>query len=1195
MLFSLGLNGFSAFGQTNASYSEYSFKTTENSDFRFRENKGQWNEAILYSGDFFNKRVSFLEDGLVVSSVRQVIDSNKDFSIPHRHRPEEFAAIKEQHLVWKLNFLNINEDCQLISENGIPSKAYYLYHDHIDASQDNIYDYSKLIYKNLYEGIDLHYYVDPMRGLKYDLIIHPFANLEEVQFSYEGIENLQILNNGDIRVVTAFGNLIEDAPISFQWINGQQKKVGIKYRLVNDSTYGFQIFENYIPSDLLVVDPFTLGWSTFIGGATPADGYSYDIALDADGQPHITGYYNAYYPVTPTAFDTSFGGITDAYVTKLSRNGDSVLYSTYLGGTGREEGEGIDIDFAGNAVVIGQTTSMDFPTTPGAFSRTKGIGDYEIFITKLNTTGTAAIFSTFVGGTSSEYGEDLYVDDTGSILFTGTTFSGDFPISAGAFDTLSVNSDAYFARLSSDGSQLLGCSFYGNDWNEYAYGIVADSEGKPVIIGITTGTDLTIPIDAFDTSSKGGDEIFIASLTADFTSLEYATYFGTNSNDLGNAIATDKNDNIYITGQVQGKDMPITDGVYQEIGFGYDIFVSKFNRELDSIIYSTYVGGTSTEEAFGITLNQAGEVFISGKTYYSGFPVSDSAFQSTSGGGQDMVIVHLNRFGTAFGDGGSTYLGGRANDYSKCAIDFYENSCQASFVVNGTSHSDDFPTTPGTVQPTKLNGPDDQPVVVKFEMENYTWPPPLRMDTSICEGDSLLIQAHEDRYVSWLWSTGDTAKSIYVKDTGWFALYITDTCGSNVDSFYLDFVSDVAGPIMQRDTVCDQDSFILTRIDPSAQNYLWSTGESDTSIVVWSTGWYILLRSNACYSAIDSFYVIIHKRADDLLFLDSLICKGDSVFIDGSGPNILKWNWSTGDTTYFTYLKDSGLHYLTYTDVCGSETDTTDISFYPGLLPAIVHEDTVCDGDSVLWLRNDPLTDTYLWSTGIADSFIYVKDAGKYYLDRSNHCYDAADTFNLLVDFEQSGLLPNDSLICDQPSFLIEPNLSGRVDLTWQDNSHGLNYNVTSTGWYILTAENKCGVFVDSVHLELLNSPLVTMPGDSLICEGEAILLSADPSMGFVEWSHIAMDNQLVVNETGNYWIRITNDCGSDYKTAHIVFENCCRPTIPNAFSPDGDGLNDEFLLIPTECYIENVDLKVFNRYGPTSFSITRIGKGLGW
>jgi len=274
---------------------------------------------------------------------------------------------------------------------------------------------------------------------------------------------------------------------------------------------------------------------------------------------------------------TNGGGFGDVFVAKLNAAGSALSYSTYLGGSGFDQGNGIAVDSAGSAYVTGDTDSTDFPTTPGAFQTTNG-GFEGAFVTKLNAAGSALSYSTYLGGSSVDGGRGIAVDSAGSAYVTGLTGSTDFPTAPGAFQTTyDGNEDVFVAKLNATGSALSYSTYLGGSGNDGGSEIAVDSAGNAYVTGLTDSTDFPTAAGAFQTTNGGSDfDAFVVKLNAAGSALSYSTYLGGSDDDLGQGIAVDSAGSAYVTGRTDWTDFPTATGAFQTTnGGGGDAFVTK--------------------------------------------------------------------------------------------------------------------------------------------------------------------------------------------------------------------------------------------------------------------------------------------------------------------------------------------------------------------------------------------------------------------------------------------------------------------------------------------------------------------------------------------------------------------------------------------------------------------------------------------
>ena len=370
----------------------------------------------------------------------------------------------------------------------------------------------------------------------------------------------------------------------------------------------------------------------------------------------------------------------------------TLAFSTYLGGGSNDSGSGIVVDSSGNAYITGNTSSTNFPVTPGAFqTQLASFPEPDAFVTKMNATGTALIYSTYFGGGTRDSGNDIAVDGAGNAYITGLTDSGDLPTTPGAFRTTIVSGDefnAFAMKLNATGTALVYSTYLGPILGT---GIAVDSAGNAFITGQATGNYPTTP-GAFQTVFGGASDAFVTKLNATGTALVYSTFVGGSGIDSADDIAIDSGGNAYITGSGQAG-FPVTPGAFQTVFNGLnDAIVTKLNSTGTALVYSTFLGGSGNDGGGGIAINAAGNAYVTGSTDSSNFPVTPGAFQTTKGAGLDAFVTEMSTAGNALAY--STYLGGDGLDFgTDIALDAAGN---ASAV--GLTGSTDFPTTTDAIQ-----------------------------------------------------------------------------------------------------------------------------------------------------------------------------------------------------------------------------------------------------------------------------------------------------------------------------------------------------------------------------------------------------------------------------------------------------------------------------------------------------------------
>ena len=437
--------------------------------------------------------------------------------------------------------------------------------------------------------------------------------------------------------------------------------------------------------------------STYLGG-TNSD-YGNSLAIDSGGNVYVTGdTWSPDFPTTVGAYDTLLGGNRDVFVSRLNSGLTSLLASTYLGGTNYDYGNSLAIDSGGNVYVTGDTWSSNFPTTRGTFR-----GAVDVFISRLNSGLTSLLASTYLGGSGSDYGNSLAIDSGGNVYVTGYTRSSDFPTTVGAYDTLlGGGEDVFVSRFNSDFSLFLASTFIGGNSTDSGYSLAIDSGGNVYVTGDTTSSNFPTTGFAYDTSHNGGKDVFISRLNSGLTSLLASTYLGGSGSDYGNSLAIDSGGNVYVTGYTSSPGFPTTSGVYdRSYNSNTDIFVSRLNSGLTSLLASTYLGGSAADYGRSLAIDSSGNLYVTGDTNSSDFPIAGGIVYDTShNGGRDVFISRLNSGLTSLL--ASSYLGGAGTEYgNSLAIDSGGN-----LYVTGDTTSSNFPTT-GFAYDTSHNGGKD--------------------------------------------------------------------------------------------------------------------------------------------------------------------------------------------------------------------------------------------------------------------------------------------------------------------------------------------------------------------------------------------------------------------------------------------------------------------------------------------------------
>jgi Beta-propeller repeat len=633
-------------------------------------------------------RVKFLARGRGYTLFLTPREAVLDLDVASQTKGARKAQKPARGAVLRMRLVGANPQPSVLGTGQLPGRVNYLLGDDARRWRVGIPTFSKVRYREVYPGIDLAYYGRQGR-VEYDFVVRPGADPNAIALRLAGAEHLSLTPRGDLLLRVDAGELRMQKPRIYQQLDGFRRNVRGGYVRKGASAIGFRL-GRYDASRPLVIDP-VLSYSTYLGGGGDEQGNL--IALDTARNAYVTGRSASVDFPTTSGADSSLGGTQDAFVTKLNATGSALVYSTYLGGSGLDDGETIAVDGATNAYVIGFTFSSDFPTV-GAVDSSLG-GTEDAFVTKLNPSGALA-YSTYVGGSGVDEGFGIAVDSAANAYAAGRTFSSDFPTVGGVDSTLGGTDDAFVTKLNAAGSALSYSTYLGGSGSEQAGTIALDSASSAYTAGFTGSSDFPTSAGAADTTLGGTTDAFVTKLNAAGSALSYSTYLGGSAGEsVAFGITVDGDFSAYVTSRTFSSDFPTTPDAFDStLGGTEDAFVTKLNRSGSALAYSTYLGGSGTERSFSVAVDKF-KAWVTGRTSSSDFPTTE-ALDSSLGGTQDAFVTKLNRPGAGLQF--STYLGGSGTEVGVgLALD---SSPNPNAYVVGATGSSDFPTTPGAFDTT---------------------------------------------------------------------------------------------------------------------------------------------------------------------------------------------------------------------------------------------------------------------------------------------------------------------------------------------------------------------------------------------------------------------------------------------------------------------------------------------------------------
>ena len=527
--------------------------------------------------------------------------------------------------VLRMRLLGAASATGLAPESLLQGKVNYLIGNDRSRWQIGVPTYARIRYTSVYPGVDLVYYGN-QNQLEYDFVVAPHSSSADIGLDMQGASAVRKRPNGELELQLSSGNIVWKQPVAYQLRGNNRELVEASYD-VDRNIVRFQLGA-YDHSRPLIIDP-VLAYGTYIGG--PDGSAPAGIAVDSLGNAYVGGSANsAQYPTTPGAFQTKQAGGQDGFITKLNADGSALTYSTYLGGSQSDSVYAIAVDSGGNAYVSGTTNSTDFPYTSGAY-HVSGNGSTG-FLTKLNPTGSALVYSAAIGDATIR---GVALDSVGDLYATGAAF-GNFQTTPGAYKTTvgttnceNVSGESYVFELSSDGSKAVYSTYISDCEQAYA---IAVQNGEAFITGQTQQYHPVTP-GAFQSTFSGYFDSFVTKVNTSGSALVYSTYLGGSGADQGSGIGVDSSGDAVVGGFTSSGNFPVLQafqGTMTGTQYPNDAFVTKFNSTGTGVVYSTYLGGSVWTFGNALSVDSAGNAYVTGNTGSSDFPTKN-AFQGICG------------------------------------------------------------------------------------------------------------------------------------------------------------------------------------------------------------------------------------------------------------------------------------------------------------------------------------------------------------------------------------------------------------------------------------------------------------------------------------------------------------------------------------------------------------------------------------
>jgi hypothetical protein len=666
----------------------------------FEPNAGQTNQSVLFTARAGESTFFFARSEVVIS-----IAAQRSAALPlsgGKSNPREVEAPEGKPKAVRLSFMGAGPNPRVSAGPLLPGTVNYFLGSDPARWHTNLPTYSGITYSGLYPGIELHY-EGTQRSLKGTYTLAAEADPAAIRWHYVGAEAVSVDALGNLQVRVGDAALTEQAPAAWQEINGQRIPVRVAYDLAADNTVGFALGK-YDSEHELIIDP-TLSYSTFLGGNSADYGFAIDV--DGQGSVYVTGAAGSTdFPVVNSIYPPSPNG--DVFVTKINPDATAIVYSSLIGGNSSDVGFGIEVDAAGSAYVTGETWSTDFPLV-NPFDPYRGAYQSDAFLLKVNPSGSALFYSTYLGGDGADTARDIAVDGDGSAYLTGHTLSINFPLANPFQGTINGYQDGFVTKFNPSGSALVFSTYLGGfSGIEYSNSIAIDSQRAVYVAGYTASTDFPLH-NPIQPTNHGNDDTFITKFNPPGTSLAYSTYLGGSLNDNQySGLAVDPAGNAYVTGYTGSTDFPVVNA-YQSIKGGFDdVFLTKVNATGTAWVYSTYLGGIFSDGHYHtiVAADAQGNAYVGGNTASSDFPLLNNIQTGNIDSADDGFVTKFSPSGQELVY--STRIGGNNGGHFYNLDHIYGLALDevGNVYITGETNSPQYPTTSGVFQPTKSGNYD---------------------------------------------------------------------------------------------------------------------------------------------------------------------------------------------------------------------------------------------------------------------------------------------------------------------------------------------------------------------------------------------------------------------------------------------------------------------------------------------------------
>ena len=1115
--------------------------------YALTENKGQWAEEVLFQSRSQGQNIWVRQHGFQYD-IRKVNHHHVGSETP----VIDTLAITESRV--SAEFLGSFRVSTITKSQ--PTDHYFNYFLGNDSSKwkSNVRGYSEVILHDFYPSADMKL-TDKDGEFKYELYCRPGTDFESIRFELKGASSVSIDKNGQLIVRTVLGNIVEKQPVAYELLNGNLKEISCQF--VVDGTIVSWKLGKFNPDAVIIIDP-VLVFSTYSGSVSDNFGMTATYGYDGTAYSGGTVFGNQYVMDHPgfndsSSFNTIAGsyGITDVVISKYSSDGSQMLWATYLGGgnnvQGTETANSMICDKQNNVYVFGATSSTNFPVQ-NAFQSAHAGGSSayfyqnglqfgsvgtDIYVSKISSDGQTLIGSTYVGGNKND-GINYAVS------------SGNYS-SASSYDSLTLNY----------GDQSRG-------------EIMLDSVGNCIIASCTRSANFPHPL-AFQNAIGGQQDGVIFKLSSNLSTMMWSSFYGGTDKDACYSVKIDSSNHIVFSGGTASSNLQMTAGTTGPSYHGgkVDGFVAKLTPNGQTLLQSTYIGTTGSDQAYFTEINRNDEIYLYGQSRSGTFPTVNATGNPNSGQfiaklSPDLSTV-MNSF--TFGTGNGTF------DISPSA--FLVDICGNMYIsgwggsVLGTTPITAMPVTLDALYPTPPNGYDFYLAVFGRQFDGLLYGTHFgsAFAREHVDGGTSRFDKNGVVYQSVCGGCGGDTDQTITTPGAHCRVNQSDNCNNLV--FKFDFQLIPRAQFVTDGLVgCEDYTVTFQNSSSASDSYIWNFGNGDTSSIIFNP--------TITYSTPGNYIVT-------LAVTDSICLLTDSAKITIVVTPELQLTVSN-DTTLCSPLP------LTFT------------------------ANSYGTADTFIWSSSNQFTDTLNVST--ADSTLTVTPGATttYYVRISNPGCSMTDS--VVVFFIGGSLVigGNDSICLGDPTTLTAnisvPGVS--FNYLWEPaslitptgQSNQVIAHPLTTAWIVVTATGSNGCFdKDSVliHVGTLNGAITATANPGVVVPGSVSTLTAAPSGFSYHWTPVAglsnpngQTTQATVNETTIYTVSVTDGiCTKSDNVEVKVLSVACDERyvyVPNAFSPNADGEND--VLYVRSAITTEIEFRVFDRWGELIFESKNVNDG---